>query len=260
MTEPNEVSSKTALHVSLGVALVGSLLFGVYIQRLEHEVSGGEPVSLLALRNDVRAGELIAEELLIAHEVPESYVESRQVLASSLPRVLGVRTSIDLEANQTLAWTDLVSTPRHDRVLSDNVPLGMRAMSITQSERRSFGGLLRPGDRVDVLVTKLPSKDDSRAVTVPLLQNVLILAVGDSMRATRRDETQAGSTIVTLLLSVDQAALLAHAKRDGHLNLILRNQDDLELSEGLPEIDDSDVLDHDKRARRQRRVILERVD
>ena len=29
----------------------------------------------------------------------------------ALPRVLGVRSSIDLEANQTLLWTDLARTP-----------------------------------------------------------------------------------------------------------------------------------------------------
>jgi pilus assembly protein CpaB len=260
MRAPVEVSSKTAFHVSLTAALVGSLLFGIYVQRLKREVSGGKPVSLLAFRHDVGAGDLITEELLIAHDVPESYVESRHVLASDLPHVLGVRTAIDLEGNQTLAWTDLVSTPRDDRALSDNIPLGMRAMSITQPERRSFGGLLRPGDRVDVLVTRLPSRDDTRAVTVPLLQNVLVLAVGDSMHATRWESDQRGGAVVTLLLSIDQAALLAHARRNGQLNLILRNQDDLELSEGLPETDDSDILDHDKRARRQRRVILERVD
>jgi hypothetical protein len=44
------------------------------------------------------------------------------------------------------------------------------------------------------------------------------------------------------------------------LNLVLRNGDDLEINEGLAETDDSDVLEQEKRARRQRRLRIERVD
>ncbi len=65
---------------------------------------------------------------------------------------------------------------------------------------------------------------------------------------------------MTLLLTVDQASLLVHARRDGEISLTLRNENDLEINEGLPETDDSDVLVHEKRARRQRRIVIERVD
>jgi hypothetical protein len=44
------------------------------------------------------------------------------------------------------------------------------------------------------------------------------------------------------------------------LSLVLRNEDDLEINEGLAETDDSDVLEQDKRARRQRRLQIERVN
>jgi Flp pilus assembly protein CpaB len=65
---------------------------------------------------------------------------------------------------------------------------------------------------------------------------------------------------VTLLLSVDQASLLAHAKRDGEISLTLRNEMDLEIDEGLRETDDNDVLVQERRARKQRRILIERVD
>jgi len=44
------------------------------------------------------------------------------------------------------------------------------------------------------------------------------------------------------------------------LSLVLRNEDDLEINQGLTETDDSDVLEQEKRARRQRRLQIERLD
>ena len=65
---------------------------------------------------------------------------------------------------------------------------------------------------------------------------------------------------MTLLVAIDQASLLAQARREGTLSLVLRNQDDLEINEGLSETDDSDVLEQEKRARRQGRLRIEKVD
>jgi Flp pilus assembly protein CpaB len=65
---------------------------------------------------------------------------------------------------------------------------------------------------------------------------------------------------VTLLVSIEQASLLAQARRGGSLSLVLRNEDDLEINVGLAETDDTDVLEQEKRARRQRRLRIEKVD
>lgn len=119
---------------------------------------------------------------------------------------------------------------------------------------------MRPGDRVDVLLTKEKPGSEARVVTVPLLQNVLVLAVGDSFGAVHQQSSALRPDSVTLLLTIDQASLIAQARRDATLSLVLRNEDDLEINEGLAETDDSDVLEQDKRARRQRRLQIERVN
>lgn len=256
----SEQSSRTPMLVSIAVAALGTLLLTTYVRQFQREVSGGAPVSLLATRRDVSAGEPIRDEMLIVHDLPESYTEARQIRASELDRVIGVRAAVDLEANQTLTWTDLASTRRDPTSLSARIPRGMRAMSIEQPARKAFGELLRPGDRVDVLLTKIKPGPEGRAVTVPLLQNLLVLAVGNSMGSLAAGGAASRSDFVTVLLTVDQASLLAHARRDGALSLVLRNQNDLEIDEGLPETDDADVLEQESRARRQRRIRIEKVD
>lgn len=253
-------SNRGPFLVSLAVAAAGCLLLAIYIREFQHEASGGEPIMLLALRKDVPAGVPLQEQMLIAHQVPETYVEARQVLASDKGLVLGVRTAIELQANQTLAWTDLVSTPRERASLSKRIPQGMRAMSIEQPRRLGLTDLLRPGDRVDVLLTRSDSTFDGRTVTLYLLQNILVLAVGKELDPLYSESAAARGDLITLLLSVDQASLLAHAQQSGQLSLTLRNEHDLEVNQGLPKTDDSDVLVESNRERRQRRLAIEKVD
>jgi len=252
--------NRTAIIASVTIAVFGFVLLAVYVRQFQREATGGDPVALLVTRQDVEAGVPLTEQMLLVRTLPESYVEERQVLATELPRVLGVRSSIDLQANQTLLWTDLATTPRDRSSLSSRIPKGMRAMRVTGSARRSFGELMRPGDRVDVLLTKARPGSEAKVVTVPLLQNVLVLAVGASFGEADRPSTALHSDSVTLLVTIDQASLLAQALRDGTLSLVLRNEDDLEINEGLDETDDSDVLEQEKRARRQRRLRIEKVN
>lgn len=252
--------NRTAITASVVTAALGFVILTIYIRQFQREATGGAPIELIALRQDVAAGLPLTEQMLVVRTLPESYVEDRQVLASELPRVLGVRSSIPLQANQTLLWTDLAASPQDRSSLSSRIPRGMRAMSIPAEGRGAFGELMRPGDRADVLLTKAKSDADATVVTVPLLQNVLVLAVGNSFNPRTEQAPERGSDSVTLLLTIDQASLLAQARRDGALSLILRNEDDLEINQALAETDDSDVLEQEKRARRQRRLRIERVD
>ena len=252
--------NRGAVAASLAVAVFGFVLLTVYVRAFQREAAGGDPVELLAMRRDVAVGEPVTDQMLVVRTLPENYLEDRQILASDLPRVLGVRASIALTANQTLLWTDLATTSRDRGSFSSRIPRGMRAMSISAPARRGFGELIRPGDRVDVLLTKVKPGPEGKVVTLPLLQNLLVLAVGSSFSATEHDASAGGANSIALLVTLDQASLLAHARQDGTLSLVLRNEDDLEVNETIAETDDSDVLEQEKRARRQRRLRIERVD
>ena len=122
--------NRNAMLGSLSVAVLGFVLLSVYVRQFQREAIGGEPVELLAMRQDVAAGAPLTEQTLVVRTLPASYLEGRQVLASELPRVLGVRAAIGLEANQTLLWTDLATTSHDRSSFSSRIPKGMRAMSV----------------------------------------------------------------------------------------------------------------------------------
>lgn len=237
--------NKKALLIALATAVAGVALLQLYIRRFEREVRGGSPIGVLLALKDIPAGTIITAQHISQFEMPERYVSARNVVASDRNHVIGTRVSTSVRANEPLLWTD-IARMRQDRSLADLVQPGMVAAAINA---QTFGGLLGPGDRVDVVLLTnasggLPTDDGSSKRAVTLLQSTLVLAVGGSM--TRANATSAGS--VTLLLSPDQAQLLLVSKSAGSLQLVLRNPDDLAIRSPITAVTSEDVADPKRRA------------
>lgn len=99
---------------------------------------------------------------------------------------------------------------------------GMRAVSVRVDEVIGVAGFVLPGTRVDVMLT-LDKKDGRpQAITKTLLQNVQTLAAGQSVTRDKEGKAQT-VTVITLLVSPDDAELLALAAKEGRLQLALRN-------------------------------------
>lgn len=239
------MSLKKPAIIAAGVAaLAGFALSHLYLTRLEAEVSGGPKVSVLVVSEDTPVGAVLTESKLAVREVPQAYVEERNVRASDAKKVIGVRVAGGLRANEAVLWSDLMKYSDHARVLSGLVQSGLRAVTI-DAHSADFEGLLKPGDRVDVLFTT-PSKE-AEGVTTTLLQNLLVLSVGGDLGKRddgSKDDSSSGgrSGSVTLSATLEQAQLLTQAKERGKLGLTLRNPDDIQLVEGVPETGSKDVL------------------
>jgi len=108
-----------------------------------------------------------------------------------------------------------------------------------------FDGLLRPGDRVDVLLTQ--GGKDSVGSTITLLQNLVVLAVGGStIRGEDAESSKfARGSSVTVSVTVQQAQVLTQARERGRLTLSLRSAGDITLVEGVPETTARDLAPSD---------------
>jgi pilus assembly protein CpaB len=113
--------------------------------------------------------------------------------------------------------------------LPPSIPSGMRAMSVKVDEVVGVAGFAVPGTHVDVMVI-LAQKDDSVARVVAT--NVQVLTAG-----TRSDQENvklgkpAPLTVITLLVSPDDAERIALAQVEGRLMLSLRNPMDTVATE-----------------------------
>jgi pilus assembly protein CpaB len=114
--------------------------------------------------------------------------------------------------------------------LPPSIPSGMRAVSVRVNEVIGVAGFVVPGTRVDLVVTFRVQNDTVSRVVV---SNVQVLTAG-----TRYDQENAQkegkpipTTVVTLLVSPEDAEKIALAQTEGQLMLTLRNPADNEPTE-----------------------------
>ena len=162
---------------------------------------------------------------------------------------LGKVTKFPVETNQQLVASAVVDTtrPAADAALSYVVPTGKRAMSISASQVANAGGLILPGDWVDIVWGCC----DKTVVTKTLLRNIQVAAIaqsvvssgpvtnlnatpgagavpGSSTNPVAADPAKAApdATTVTLLLTPEEVQILFLAESNGKLRLDLRGVGD----------------------------------
>jgi len=114
--------------------------------------------------------------------------------------------------------------------LPSMIPPGMRAVSVRVNDFSSVSGFVQPGSRVDVLMTGTAT-GSSEPQTITVLRNVAVLANGQKLdRGLLGNESQ-NSPVITLAVSPDDAAKLALAMNQGHIQLALRNPLDTNQAE-----------------------------
>ena len=249
-----------ALLVAALCAAVGICLIWLYMSRFEAQASGGQLVEVLMARQNLTLGEQVDPDvMLVSRFIPTDYIEQRQVRATDRDLIRGIRIIGGVRAGEILLWTDLAAGSDSARDLSGLVRSGMRAITIQADQSSSFGGLVRPGDRVDIFLTldrpTLTGEDER--VTVPLLQSLMVLAAGQDTGMPVRVEQGARRRAppamqnVTISATVEQSQMIAFARQRGSLTLVLRNPDDPTITEGLGETTIEDLVTIERRERVQ---------
>jgi pilus assembly protein CpaB len=226
---------RRALLVALACAVAAVSLFVLYLKQYERESSGGEPVRVLVVLHALEAGAQITDDALGVKDIPQAYVEDRAVRESDKNRVLGLRVGGLVQAQQTLMWSDLSVTSEERRDLSTLVQPGRRAVTIS-FKNGTMAALLRPGDSVDVIAVA-EARGEGRVAKV-LLQNVLVLAVGNSTAADGKVDAQQRELRegdLTLSVTLAEAQQLALARERGDLSVAVRNVDDAQVTERAPD-------------------------
>ncbi|RZO47883.1 MAG: hypothetical protein EVA89_38480, partial [Sandaracinaceae bacterium] len=129
------------------------------------------------------------------------------------------------------------------------------------------GGLLRPGDRVDAIVTVGDRRVPNSGRSVVVAQNLLVLSVGRLVTWTYDDEDesqtrrQSGRSPVSLEVDLEDAQRLTLAGREGALCLVLRHGNDVSMLDRPPEVREENLFDRARRADWARRfALVERPD
>ena len=179
-------------------------------------------VAVVAAAADIGFGETLTIDKLKLIAVP----------ANSLPkghfaRIEQVMQPPGHTALRPIAANELITAPAlaaGATRLSTAPLLGptMRALSVPVDDVSGVSGLIAPGDRVDVLMTRQP--EEAMAHAELIAQNIRVLAVGADMNIAREKPGAAKS--VTLELTPAQTQKLTLALATGTIGLALRHFDD----------------------------------
>lgn len=139
--------------------------------------------------------------------------------ASSPSEVLGRGVITAIRVNEPLLGSKLADKEAGGG-LSIVIPEGMRAMSVRVDDVTAVAGFVGPGKRVDVLVT-VDGRGNESSFTRVVLQNISVLAAGQQVQDLNgRPQTV---SVMTLLVTPEQAEVLALASVEGRIQLALRN-------------------------------------
>jgi Flp pilus assembly protein CpaB len=208
-------------------ALVALLLYDRERRAWMAQAGEGVQVGYVRVRRTVEAGAALDAGALEAASMPRRFAHPQAVDGGHAALAAGLRAARPLSPGQPLLWSDL-----------EDPNAGQAAALVRPLERavvlRAPGGdaLLRPSDHVDVFGTF--ERPGGEVVTVPVLQNVLVLA--------------AGAAGLTVSVSPHEAALLTLAQETGRMAYVLRNRFDRETAAELAAVRLDDLFEDGRRA------------
>jgi pilus assembly protein CpaB len=209
------------LLLALTSGVVAALLALRYLRERTTPLMASEPrkaTIVLSARN-LPVGALLTERDLKVVSWPGDAVPSGYI--RSVKDAVGRGVITPVAENEPLLDAK-VSTKDAGGGLSIIIRDGMRAVSVRVDEIIGVAGFVIPGTRVDVMLTLDKGPNRPQAITKTLLQNVQTLAAGQSVTRDKEGKPQT-VTVITLLVTPDDAELLALAAKEGRLQLALRN-------------------------------------
>jgi len=117
--------------------------------------------------------------------------------------------------------------------LTATIPEGMRAVSVKVNDVIGVAGFVLPGERVDVILTGSPDKNQGNETSKVILENVQVLAAGQNIQRDENGNPQ-NVQVITLLVTPEDSQKVALASADGRIQLALRNPLDLDKADPNP--------------------------
>lgn len=186
---------------------------------------GPARIAVLTASRDLAADVPLAAGDLLWTELPEDAVTPdsiRQDLQpAALEQSLGRTTAVPLVAGQPVVWSALQAQPAPAPDLSQTVAPGKSAMAIRVSASTAAGGLIRPGDYVDVVYIPIPGNADTAETARFLATAVRVLAV-DQSTGPEPITQPANISILTVELDRDHVVPVSAAAMTGQVTVALR--------------------------------------
>jgi pilus assembly protein CpaB len=278
-------TNRRLLLLALVAGVVAAILVYATLSRSSESTGGAAGAASMApavvAKQDIPARTKITSSMVEVRQVPS---DSRSELAyADVSQVVGQVTRYPIATNEEVLSTKVVSLASVAKTgdsLSYVIPEGKRAISIQVSEVVSSGGLVLPGDYVDVIgVFDVTFGQGDQETTVDkyfsriILQNIEVLAVAQTVVDTAPEAAAASGTsggtatsgaesageqrarnteaspepkasTVTLSVTPQEAQLLFLAEENGVLRLAVRPYGDADV-QNIPFVAETELIPPD---------------
>ncbi len=220
--------------VALGCAAFAAYLVG---HTMSSNYTGTRVVPVVVAAHELHAGTTLGTEDLVVRQWPEDAAPAQSFASvdALLAKHGGATVTVGILAGEPVVGSRLSSSATGTGIAALVRP-NMRAFALKVEDSVGFTGLVYPGAFVDVVATVRDpfGRGPSSRIAV---QNARVLSLGmDADVATRKvrdkeadklsGKPQDGGTFVTLEVTPEESEILAVAKAEGRIDLVLRNATD----------------------------------
>ena len=207
--------------LALAIAAGGTFAFGTYkyMQNPPSRTVGVPTSAVIVAATDLQLGAELRREDLRVIQWPQGAVPMG---AFSKPEDLIGRGLIQPVAMNEPFLPAKLASKEAGAGLPPVIPPGYRAVSVRVNDVVGVAGYVLPGTHVDVVVTINPTNQPPDVTSKVVLTNVLVLASGTKIEQSENNKPIQVS-VVTLLVSPDEAEKLTLASTEGKIQLALRN-------------------------------------
>lgn len=237
------MAKKKLLLAALIVGGLAALLMALFAKQKNEETEAvlGNQVYVVKAARSIAAGTPLTPDVITTELVPEKFLPPNPIMKKDIDIYISTPLAVNVQEGAMILTSDF-AVAEVSRDLSSKIPAGERAMSVPVDAISGISGLLTPGDRVDVLgtfpvtdkdelVPDAQGQDSVGFVTMTLLQNVTLLAVGRQLSNVGQSDNREGIyNTVTMSLTVAESELLTIAQTRGKLMLLLRNREDVDVA------------------------------
>ncbi|NQZ69591.1 MAG: Flp pilus assembly protein CpaB [Lentisphaeria bacterium] len=261
-------------YILLGVSIVSGMLAFIVQQKSMVNAKNkriklwGKEVTIIGIKAPLAKGHEVSQEdlvkkrtftkLLTRDPVTRDYTE---VMLQNAGDVIGRKLNVDKPQNSTLYWGDFSTT--RNKTFADQVNysavnnISERYIAVPIDQVSAVAGLIVPGNRVDILATfRFPNDNKSKmdSVTMTILQNVRIVAVGQNTGNLRLDrgKRHGGTSNITIAVTPKEAEFITFISQKSKITLTLRNPKDPFSEKNLQSVNFEYLEQHIKSYQKER--------
>lgn len=214
----------------INIILIVAVVFGLvaswgtyqYLKHMENTYkSSGNFVPVAVAKLRIPARSIINEQMVDFTEMPSNYVNPAAL--GKPGDVIGKISKTDIYPGEQIIRNKVANSNDPGEGLAALVEPGRRAMTVAVNDVTGVAGMLKPGDKVDLLGTVVVGKD---TLTSLIVQDIKILAVNRTTGNSSADNKQPQTGTLTLSLNPWEAQHVTLASEKGSIRVLLRTPTD----------------------------------